>query len=165
MKPRIIFIILTLLYFTIGFTFYAKADEKSCLAEAVYFEARSESFVAQLAVGNVILERTKSDTYPDTICEVVHQGYYWKDVPIRNRCQFSYWCDGKPERIANMEAYRMAASIAELVLAGVIVEHTAGATHYHATYVSPEWSHHPHFEVLGQVGSHIFYVQNRSIGN
>ncbi len=50
-----------------------KADNLSCLAEAVYFEARSESFVAQLAVANVILQRVQSERYPDNICDVVRQ--------------------------------------------------------------------------------------------
>ena len=160
MKPKAIFFIITLLYFTIGLVFYVKADEKSCLTEAIYFEARSESFIAQLAVANVILERTKNDRYPDTICEVVHEGKYFKEHPVRHQCQFSYWCDGKPESIANTEAYKTALSVAELAMHGVLVEHTLGATHYHATYVTPKWSFNNNFTELGQVGRHIFYVDN-----
>ena len=92
----------------------AKADELSCLAEAVYFEARSEPFVAQLAVANVILTRVDSHRFPDNICDVVHQAKKWKGKPIRNKCQFSYWCDGKPETIANVGAYQESVSAQSL---------------------------------------------------
>ena len=44
-----------------------KADQKACLAEAVYFESRSESFIAQLAVANVVLNRVASKNYPNNI--------------------------------------------------------------------------------------------------
>jgi|TARA_R100001163_G_scaffold7619_1_gene7937 spore germination cell wall hydrolase CwlJ-like protein len=140
----------------------AKADELSCLAEAVYFEARSEPFVAQLAVANVILTRVDSHRYPDNICDVVHQSKKWKGKPIRNKCQFSYWCDGKPETIANVDAYQQSVSAAELALQGAVLSHTGGATHYHAAYVTPYWSVDEDFMVLGQVGSHIFYVDTRN---
>ena len=136
----------------------AKADERACLAEAVYFEARSETFTAQLAVANVILERVRDDRYPGTICQVVHQGRYRRGKPVRHRCMFSYWCDGKPETIANIRAYKTAVSIAELSMEGVILDNTDGSTHYHATYVRPYWTLTEDFERVGQVGGHIFYV-------
>ena len=138
-----------------------KADDLSCLAEAVYFEARSESFVAQLAVANVILERVSSKKYPDDICSVVHQSRKWKGKPIRNKCQFSYWCDGKPETIANVDAYQQSVSASELALQGVILAQTEGATHYHAAYVIPYWATDDSFLTLGQVGNHIFYIDTR----
>jgi len=138
-----------------------KADDLSCLAEAVYFEARSESFVAQLAVANVILERVSSDRYPDDICSVVHQSKKWKGKPIRNKCQFSYWCDGKPETIANVDAYQQSVSASELALQGVLLSQTDGATHYHAAYVFPYWATDDSFLTLGQVGNHIFYLDTR----
>ena len=139
-----------------------KADDMSCLAEAVYFEARSEPFIAQLAVANVILTRVDSHRYPDNICDVVHQSKKWKGKPIRNKCQFSYWCDGKPETIANVDAYQQSVSAAELALQGAVLSHTGGAPHDHAAYVTPYWSVDEDFMVLGQVGSHIFYVDTRN---
>jgi spore germination cell wall hydrolase CwlJ-like protein len=45
----------------------AKADERTCLVEAVYFEARSETFIGKLAVANVILERMHNKSFPNTI--------------------------------------------------------------------------------------------------
>jgi len=161
-------IIITLLVIMIIFYVRpAKADEQACLAEAIYFEARSETFTAQLAVANVILERVRDDRYPGTICQVVHQGRYRRGKPIRHRCMFSYWCDGKPETIANIGAYKTAVSIAELSMEGVILDSTDGSTHYHATYVRPYWTLTEDFERVGQVGGHIFYVDigNRGVYN
>ena len=153
--------ILYILLISILYITPLKADELSCLAEAVYFEARSESFVAQLAVANVILERVSSEKYPDDICSVVHQSRKWKGKPIRNKCQFSYWCDGKPETIANVDAYQQSVSASELALQGVILAQTDGATHYHAAYVVPYWATDDSFLTLGQVGLHIFYIDTR----
>ena len=153
--------ILYILLISILYITPLKADELSCMAEAVYFEARSESFVAQLAVANVILERVSSEKYPNDICSVVHQSRKWKGKPIRNKCQFSYWCDGKPETIANVDAYQQSVSASELALQGVILAQTDGATHYHAAYVVPYWATDDSFLTLGQVGLHIFYIDTR----
>tara|TARA_R100001369_G_scaffold39212_1_gene65258 strand:- start:95 stop:604 length:510 start_codon:yes stop_codon:yes gene_type:complete len=142
----------------------AKADDQACLTEAVYFEARSESFVAQLAVANVIIERVKRDGYPSTICGVVRQGKYRGGKPVRHKCMFSYWCDGKPEIIANTRAYGVVSNVSKLAMQGVIVAHTEGATHYHATYVEPYWIFSPNFVNLGQVGNHIFYLDANQKG-
>ena len=127
----------------------AKADEQACLIEAVYFEARSESFMAQLAVANVIIERVKRNSYPKTICGVVRQGVY------RN---------GKPENISNTRAYEVATNVSKLAMQGAIVAHTEGATHYHATYVEPYWAFGINFTNLGQVGNHIFYIDTQQRG-
>ena len=73
--------------------------EVSCLAMNMYHEARNQSFAGQLAVANVTMNRVNDERFPDTICEVVKQGPTrpsWKDktkrVPIRNRCQFLWFC-------------------------------------------------------------------------
>jgi len=139
----------------------SKANELACLSEAVYFEARSESFLAQLAVANVVIERVKSRSYPNTICDVVHQGKYINGKPIRNKCQFSYWCDGKPERIKNVKAYKESVDAASLAMNGVQVEPTLGATHYHANYVSPKWSRSSTFIFLSSLDKHMFYIDSR----
>ena len=115
----------------------AKPTELECLTEAVYFEARGESFVGQLAVANVILQRVRDYRFPPTVCEVVHAGRYWEGNPIRNRCAFSYWCDGKPEIMKDKQALRTAQDVARMAIDGVIYEEIQGATFYHASYVSP----------------------------
>jgi|11_taG_2_1085331.scaffolds.fasta_scaffold30823_4 spore germination cell wall hydrolase CwlJ-like protein len=137
---------------------YAEEDkELKCLVEAVYHEARSESFTGQLAVANVIIERANLSKFPNTICKVVHAGKYWKGNIVRNKCAFSYYCDGKKEWSSiEKEALDTAYQVSALALDGVTLMSTLGATHYHASYVSPSWTNN--MERLQQIGTHIFYV-------
>ena len=139
----------------------AKADEFNCLVEALYHEARSESFIGMLSVANVILTRKESSNFPNTICKVVHQGKYWKGNPIKDKCQFSYWCDGKPERFIDIEGLIKSLNVAEMSLNGIQSKQTVGATHYHASYVTPTWASDPNFKSLGQIGTHVFYIDMR----
>ena len=69
-------------------------EEQYCMAEAVYFEARDQDFLGQIAVAIVIRNRMKDKRWPPTACGVVRDGRYWKGNPVRHKCQFSYWCDG-----------------------------------------------------------------------
>ena len=135
-----------------------KADDFNCLVEALYHETRSESFIGMLSVANVILTRKESSNFPNTICKVVHQGKYWKGNPIKDKCHFSYWCDGRPERFTDMAGLIKSINVAEMSLKGIQVRQTVGSTHYHASYVTPRWASNPHFKSLGQVGTHIFYL-------
>ena len=139
----------------------AKANDFNCLVEAIYHEARSEEMIPQLAVANVILTRVESSNFPNTICKVVHQGRYWKKNPVRNKCHFSYWCDGKSERMKDLKALKKVLSVAEMALRGVQIKQTIGATHYHAAYVTPLWASDSHFKSLGQIGTHLFYIDMR----
>ena len=117
-----------------------------CLATAVYFEARSESQLGQLAVATVILNRAKTSNYPSSICGVIYQG-----ADRLNACQFSFACDGQSDIPQDARAWRTAVEVAALALA------VAGATHYHADYVDPSWSKSLHR--LTKIGRHIFYSQ------
>ena len=138
-----------------------KADDFNCLVEALYHEARSESFIGMLSVANVILTRKESSNFPDTICKVVHQGKYWKDNPVRDKCHFSYWCDGRPERFTDIAGLIKSINVAEMSLKGIQTKQTVGATHYHASYVTPGWASDPNFKSLGQIGIHVFYIDMR----
>ena len=87
-----------------------------CLAQNVYFEAKSEPLAGQYAVADVVLNRVNDTRYPNTICEVVKEGPIkesWKTkqdtssimmmnafiIQERHRCQFSWYCDGKPDTV------------------------------------------------------------------
>ena len=135
----------------------AKADERTCLVEAVYFEARSETLIGKLAVANVILERMYNKSFPNTICGVVKQGMYWEGKPVRNKCQFSWYCDGKSDKPKEQEAWNNALEIAGLILYAEdkLVDFTEGATHYHATHILPHWA--AHLIKVGRIEDHIFY--------
>ncbi len=124
--------------------------ELHCLATAVYFEARGESHKGQLAVAQVIINRTKSKHWPDTICGVVYQNKSW-----RNRCQFSFACDGKADKIRDRKAWTKARAVAQKFANGYVMRGINRATHYHATYVRPRWARH--FRKIDKVGTHIFY--------
>ena len=137
-----------------------KADDFDCLVEALYHEARSENIMPMLAVANVILNRVKHNKFPNTICKVVHQGKYWKGNPVRDRCHFSYWCDGRPEKFTDITGLIKSINVAEMSLKGIQVRQTSQATHYHAYYVTPKWASNSAFKVLGQLGTHIFYLDN-----
>lgn len=122
-----------------------------CLATAVYFEARGEPDRGQVAVAQVVLNRVNHPIYPDTICDVVFQNQH-----RRNACQFSFACDGIPERVTEDNAWDKAREIARQVVKGTAYdEDVANATHYHATYVHPRWA--PRMKRMTSIGLHRFY--------
>lgn len=125
----------------------------TCLAMAVYYEARGEPVVAQLAVAEVVVNRVVSPVFPNNVCDVVKEDR----GPRRWDCQFSFWCDGKPERPKEIEAWSTARDIAEMALSGVRgVRVGHNATHYHSTSVKPKWAEN--MTPVATFGSHIFYV-------
>ena len=126
--------------------------QMSCLAEALYFEARGEPFTGQLAVGEVILNRVEDSRYPSSICKVINQG-----TGRRFACQFTYTCDGKLETVHERKAYEMALKLAKILITTHDRKLTKGSTHYHSNYVNPKWS--KKFERVAQFGRHIFYKQ------
>lgn len=121
-----------------------------CLAEALYFEARGENLVGQVAVAEVILNRVEDDSYPDTVCGVVRQG-----TGKLHACQFSFYCDGKAEEIANKPKFEEMGKIAWVMLHGKPRILTGNATHYHATSVSPRWV--SKLVRTARIGAHVFY--------
>ena len=135
------------------------AAEVECLALNIYFETHAVSLADAVAVSDVVLNRVKSSNYPNTVCKVVKQGYYDSNgSPIRHKCQFSWWCDGKSDNPKNYEAWERSLAVArEIYLADSFIGITEGSTHYHANYVTPEWSNR--FTRVTRIGSHIFYRQ------
>ena len=135
------------------------AAEVECLALNIYFETHAVSLADAVAVSDVVLNRVKSSNYPNTVCKVVKQGYYDSNGnPIRHKCQFSWWCDGKSDNPKNYEAWERSLAVArEIYLTDSFIGITEGSTHYHANYVTPEWSNQ--FTRVTRIGSHIFYRQ------
>jgi len=134
-----------------------------CLALNTYHEAKNQSLVGQIATAQVVMNRVADDRYPNTICEVVKQGPHrpsWenpeKEYPVKHRCQFSWYCDGKPDIPKNEKAWRKAQDVAFLVYYNKInLDVTEGATHYHATYVRPAWAKTK--TRTTKIEKHIFY--------
>lgn len=126
-----------------------------CMATAIYFEARGESYRGQVAVGQVVMNRVAHKLYPDTICGVVFQ-----NQSKRNACQFSFACDGIPETVTDNKAWKQAQQIAADVVSGKEYLPEVGyATHYHATYVRPAWA--PRMKKVTKIGMHVFYQFKR----
>ena len=116
----------------------------------------------QIAVSQVVMNRVESEYFPDTPCEVIYQGPtrpQWNDpqfdVPVRHRCQFSWYCDGKPDTPKDEEAWRTAVLVAFGVFNENVDDQVNGALWYHADYVTPEWASEK--AETARIGTHIFY--------
>lgn len=125
--------------------------EQRCLAAAVYFESRGEPVAGQAAVAQVVLNRVKAPAYPSSICGVVYQNKKW-----RNRCQFSFACDGIRDKVTDKKSYAQAQKVAKEVTNGKKWSRAVGSsTHYHATYARPRWA--KNMKRMTKIGRHIFY--------
>ena len=79
-------------------------------------------------------------------------------IPVRNKCQFSWWCDGKSDEPRDADAWLEAQEIAYLIMQlENFVGISEGSTHYHATYVNPDWN--KKMQHVGRIGSHLFFRQ------
>lgn len=124
--------------------------EINCLSEAIYYEARSESFAGQAAVAEVIMNRVRHRAYPDSICGVVYEG-----SERSTGCQFSFTCDGSMNRQPRGRSWRRAQLVAEHSALGFAQPVTRNATHYHTNAVNPHWS--GSLVHTRTIGTHIFY--------
>jgi len=142
-------------------------SEIECLALNIYHEARGSSFVDQASVADVTLNRVESTAYPNTVCGVIYQAQLsqWhldrgREVPVRNKCQFSWYCDGKSDKPKDVDAYTKAIYLAYNMLThGDYRGITEGSTHYHAHYVSPSWARR--FVFVSRIGDHFYYKVSR----
>ena len=158
-------------------------DELYCMAQNIYFEGRAESMIGKIAVAHVVMNRIDSKDFPNTVCEVVKQGPIresWKTkkdptlpkekrvyYPRRDRCQFSWWCDGNKDMLwvtykdgtvipQNMTAWRDSIHVALFVLNGDWrMDPTDGATfYYNPNIATPSWG--ATYEELAIFGNHRF---------
>jgi len=129
----------------------SRAREEKCLAEAIYFEARGEQVRGQMAVAQVVLNRAFSGKYPSTVCGVVYQNSH-----RRLACQFTFACDGIPDRIREPDMWERAKTIASEMLDGKLwLPEVGKATHYHAYWVRPGWVRE--MTRMHKLGVHTFY--------
>lgn len=117
-------------------------DDLSCMAGAVYFEAKGEPLNGQLAVAEVILNRAKSGRFPKGICSVVKQPG-----------QFSFVRRGRIPTVADNQAYRTAVAVARVAMADAWDSPAADAMYFHARRVSPNWNRIK----VAAIGNHVFY--------
>jgi spore germination cell wall hydrolase CwlJ-like protein len=129
----------------------SRAKSEKCLADAVYFEARGEAVRGQIAVAQVVMNRTFSGFYPNTVCGVVYQN--------KNRhmaCQFTFACDNNPDVVNEPDMWERAKKIAKAMLDGQLwLPEVGKSTHYHAYWVHPSWVNE--MKKMYKFGVHTFY--------
>ena len=137
-------------------------QELECMTKNIYFEAALESTAGKLAVAQVTMNRVRSSQYPNTVCSVVQQGrHHESGFPVRDRCQFSWYCDGKHDTPSMGKMWGESQKVAIYVLENAkLLDITDGATHYHADYIeNPRWAIARHKTM--QIDTHIFYNKHK----
>lgn len=129
----------------------ARGRSLLCLTQAIYYEARSESDDGQRAVAQVVLNRVRHPSYPNSVCGVVFQGSH-----RRTGCQFSFTCMGAMGPIGDPRSWDRARRIAAAALGGSVYRPVGLATHYHTTAIRPYWA--PSLVRQIVLGAHIFYL-------
>jgi hypothetical protein len=133
-----------------------RAAEAECLAQVMYYEARGEGIQGEKAVAEVVLQRTKSRDYPETVCGVVYDGVQ----PDRHDCQFSFACDGTLRRRRDAQAWSRVRMLAERIMTGDVKLSgiTRNATAYHNVDIAPAWAES--MIKTAEIGNHVFYKRD-----
>ena len=147
---------------------YDYQDEVKCLAQNVYFEARDQPTKGQIAVALVTLNRVNSRRFPNNICKVIHQASRYSSGKLKkNKCHFSWYCDGLSDKPKDKLAWKISILIARAMLkeAGAkikrhgevwtIEDFLHGATHYHRKDVNPYWNNR--MIKVTTIGDHVFW--------
>ena len=160
MRFNLLILIVFLIFLLASFGAYASDENEEifCLARNIYFEAGNQPLAGKLAVGHVVINRRNNGLFPNTICEVVYDG-----GTRRNRCQFSWYCDGKSDTPKYGPTWEDSMIVAEWLSTNLYNtseftiphDYLEGATHYHATYVYPNWA--SHMQEVVKIQDHIFY--------
>lgn len=137
-----------------------KDSELRCMAMNIYHEARGENTAGKFAVADVVLNRVESSRFPNTVCDVVHQGVLDSNGnPVKHKCQFSWWCDGRSDKTTDTEAWIDSKRVAyEMLIDRRFRGITEGSDHYHVADMNkkPFWI--TAFNEIGNIGDHTFYV-------
>ena len=124
-------------------------DAITCLARTIYWEAKGKDDADREAIANVVMNRIGHKGFPNTICGVVKQGRE------QGACQFSWWCDGRPDDAVEEENYSRSKEIARKALNRQLKDRTGGALYFHNRKVTPKWS--KKYIKTVELGEHIFY--------
>lgn len=132
-------------------------DSITCLARTLYWEAKGTDARDMAAVASVVLNRLGHDGFPDSICGVVKQGVE------RGSCQFSWWCDGRPDQVEEAQRYAMAKEIARKALNQQLEDSTGGALYFHDRHVLPDWA--KAYPKTAETSHFIFYRPNQALAH
>ena len=135
-------------------------DEIYCAAQNIYFESRGEPDIGQVAVALVVLNRVNDRRYPNSVCGVVKQSVKLSNgAPARNKCQFSWYCDGLSDKPREKEAWAISVDVVyeavNLYINGYDIADQS--THYHAKNVRPYWSKDENMHYVESIDDHHFY--------
>lgn len=123
-----------------------------CLARSLYWEAKGVPGHDMESIANVVMNRLANEEFPNTLCEVVKQG------SEQSPCQFSWWCDGRPDEVVEGGAYEVAKEVARLALNQELPDHTDGALYFHDRTVHPPWANE--YLLTVETEAFIFYRPN-----
>ena len=134
--------------------------DRYCMAQNIYFEAANQSFAGKLAVAHVVMNRVEDLQFPNEICGVIYQAktrinWQGNEVPIRNQCQFSWYCDGKSDEPVDSKTWIKSLFIADLALTGKYPDITEGSLYYHADFIYPYWA--DELQHVVTIDNHLFY--------
>lgn len=124
-------------------------DALVCLSRTIYWEAKGATDADMEAVANVVLNRLGHAGYPDTVCGVV------KDGAQKKACQFSWWCDGRPDQVKEDDRYAASKEIARKALNQQLTDRTRGAMYFHDRKVRPAWA--KAYLKTAETGKFMFY--------
>lgn len=124
-------------------------DAITCMARSIYWEAKGKDTDDMAAVANVVMNRLGHAGFPDTVCAVVKQGSETKS------CQFSWWCDGRPDTVQEETQYALAKEIARKALNKQLPDRTGGAMYFHDRTVKPDWA--KEYIKTAEIGMFRFY--------
>jgi spore germination cell wall hydrolase CwlJ-like protein len=124
-------------------------DAITCMARSIYWESKGLAREKMEAVASVVMNRLAAEDFPNTVCEVVKQG------SESGPCQFSWWCDGRPDSIQEEEPYSVAVDVARRTLNQQVTDPTDGALYFHDHTVKPSWA--STFTLTKEAGGLLFY--------
>jgi spore germination cell wall hydrolase CwlJ-like protein len=124
-------------------------DALTCLARSIYWEAKGEDRPGMEAIASVVMNRLGKQSFPNTVCGVVKEG------KERGACQFSWWCDGRPDDVEEESRYTITMEIARLALNRRLPDRTGGALYFHSAEVTPSWD--DDYVQSATFGNHRFY--------
>ncbi|MEX5360199.1 cell wall hydrolase [Pseudomonas guariconensis] len=130
-------------------------DSITCLARTIYWESKGANAQDMSAVASVVLNRLGHEGFPDTICGVVKQGVETK------ACQFSWWCDGRPDQVEEEQRYALAKEIARKALNQQLKDPTGGALYFHDRTVRPQWA--KAYRKTAETTHFLFYRPNQAL--
>ena len=141
-------------------------SEQICLAKNMYWEIRAKDYISMINVSQTVLNRVEDGRYPDNVCDVIR--HYKQEILTLNKCQFSWYCDGKSDLplIGEIDVYAFALSIAGMMHSldcqkqRCVADEMNGPTVYHSVHISPpnNWNMSELIKVNDD-GFHIFYLE------